>query len=342
MENKKKIIQNLNSIQGSIIAVVYTFEGENAPGFKHYDVWRSNVIADWINAINEIGCKPYIIDVRTFISKAMMDTLPHLDFIINLNAGNINLDNLGLIPSVCSFLNIPCIPCSSGVCSVGEDKFFANTIAKNSLIKVPKSYPDNIEGGIIRHRNYGSSIGIRKTASETTCKENEISQEFIVGTDITIPILFNPLNSKLELLPAIAYMHHKGEDWYLGEKEKISHDYDKVSVRLPIEVSKEILNLAKSFDISTFCRIDTRVKNFKDFEIDTITLDNLYFIEINPTPTIHNTINFANAINELNKSDSHYGAFNLYKKHVKDYTVTGYILTSAIFAIKAKHSQWQD
>ena len=49
-----------------------------------------------------------------------------------------------------------------------------------------------------------------------------------------------------------------------------------------------------------------------------------------------------NAINELNKSDSHYGAFNLYKKHVKDYTVTGYILTSAIFAIKAKHSQWQD
>ena len=119
MENKKKFIQNLNSIQGSIIAVVYTFEGENAPGFKHYDVWRSNVIADWINAINEIGCKPYIIDVRTFISKAMMDTLPHLDFIINLNAGNINLDNLGLIPSVCSFLNIPCIPCSSGVQWVG-------------------------------------------------------------------------------------------------------------------------------------------------------------------------------------------------------------------------------
>ena len=107
-------------------------------------------------------------------------------------------------------------------------------------------------------------------------------------------------------------------------------------------MSKEILNLAKSFDISTFCSIDTRVKNFKDFEIDTITLDNLYFIEINPTPTIHNTINFANAINELNKSDSHYEAFNLYKKHVKDYTVTGYILTSAIFAIKAKHSQWQD
>ena len=51
-------------------------------------------------------------------------------------------------------------------------------------------------------------------------KKNEISQEFIVGTDITIPILFNPLNSKLELLPAIAYMHHKGEDWYLGEKKE--------------------------------------------------------------------------------------------------------------------------
>ena len=101
------------------------------------------------------------------------------------------------------------------------------------------------------------------------------------------------------------------------KKKKISHDYDKVSVRLPIEVSKEILNLAKKFWYKHFLSYRYKSKNFKDFEIDTITLDNLYFIEINPTPTIHNTINFANAINELNKSDSHYGAFNLYKNMLR-------------------------
>lgn len=342
MDKESKFIQNLNGFQGNIIAVVYTFEGENAPGFRHYDIWRSNVIADWINAINEIGCKPYIIDVRTFISKAMMNTLPHVDFVINLNAGNINLDNLGLVPSVCSFLDIPCIPCSSGVCSVGEDKFFANTIAKSSLIKVPESYPDNVEGGIIRNRSYGSSIGIRKTTSNTICKDNEMSQKFIIGTDVTIPILFNPLTENIELLPAIAYKHHGGKDWYLGEKEKLLHNYDKVSVRIPIEVSVEILNLAKSFDINTFCRIDTRVENFNNPATDTISLDNLYFIEINPTPTIHNTINFAKAINELVESDSHYEAFNVYKNHIKNYTVTGYILISAMCAIKAKHSRLQD
>lgn len=46
MGNINNFINNIDSIKGSIIAIVYTFEGETAKGFTHYDVWRSAVICD--------------------------------------------------------------------------------------------------------------------------------------------------------------------------------------------------------------------------------------------------------------------------------------------------------
>ena len=342
MQDITKFIQMINGIQGSIIAVVYTFEGEHALGFKHYDVWRSEVISDWIKAIEELRCKPYIIDVRTFILKAMMETLPHIDFIINLNAGNTNLDNLGLVPAVCSFIDIPCIPCGSSVCSVGEDKNFANMIAKNSLIKVPEPHPYNVEGGIIRPRCYGSSVGIRRTSADAILRKNELSQRFINGTDVTIPILFNPLSMKLEVLPAIAYIHTKDNNWYLGENEKLLHNYNKIAIRIPNDVSSAVLELVSNFDINTFCRVDTRVESFNNPREDTISLDNIYFIEINPTPTIHNNINFANAIYQIDNADTHYDSINIYKTQVKNWSPTGYVLACAICAIKAMRYQSLD
>ena len=62
MGNINNFINNIDSIKGSIIAIVYTFEGETAKGFTHYDVWRSAVICDWVRAVEEIGCKPYLLN----------------------------------------------------------------------------------------------------------------------------------------------------------------------------------------------------------------------------------------------------------------------------------------
>lgn len=337
MEIKNYIKNALNEIKNKVIAIVYTFENENAPGFQHYDFWRSEVLSDWLRAIEELNCKPYILDVRTFIFKVSTSTLPHIDFCINLNAGNMNIDNLCIIPSLCSFLNIPCLPCSAKACAIGEDKYFANLIASTGRINIPKKLQPNMEGGIIRNRNYGSSIGIRKTNHSTKCSPEEICQEFIEGYDATIPILYNPITNKLEVLPPVVYKHPYSQQWFLDEQAKKQHSYEKTIGFLSNDATEEILNLANKFDILTYCRIDTRITGYSFEQKKSISINDIYFIEMNPTPTIHNNINFAFSILNISSDYQHSLCLKIYKELISKSSITGYILFCSILAFKAKH-----
>ena len=342
MDIKEHIEIKMRDIAGSVIAIIYTFEKETAKGFEHYAYWKSEVISAWLNAVEELGCIPYIIDVKTFMLKVAMGTLPHIDYCVNLNAGNVNLDNLCLVPSLASFVGIQCIPCNAITCAVGEDKYFANQIAKNGKIKLPKEHIANIEGGIIRDRSLGSSVGIRKTNSETSCSETELCQEFIIGTDVTIPVLYNFVNERLEVLPPIAYKHKNGNEWFLSENAKLCHSYEKVSCKLSSDAETEILKLAKSFDIKTYCRFDTRVENYVFDNKHEINLKDMNFIEINPTPTVHNKINFAMALVLASNEIHHKQCFNAYKKLNSNSSITGYILLCSILSLKAKRFQLPD
>lgn len=338
MDIKTVLSKYLHEISGSVIALIYTFEGEDAKGFKHYDYWRSAVISDWICAVEQIGCKPYIIDVKTFITKASMGTLPHIDICVNLNAGNSNIDNLCLVPSICSFVDIKCIPCSAKTCAVGEDKIFANYIASTGKLKLPREHSCNEVGGIIKDRSFGSSVNVRKTDMFSKCSKDEFCQEFIQGTDMTIAILFNPVSKQFEVLPPVLYKHAYGETWFLSEKAKLEHCYEKVLCSLNKEAEDAVLQLVDKFDITTYCRIDTRVVNF-DFNLtETIKLQDIYFIEMNPTPTIHNKINFAMSILDANENIPHKQNLEIYKNIVKNPTVTGYILLCSALSLKARHS----
>lgn len=44
-------MRDLHTLQGKTIGVVYTYEGEDAPGFSHYHFWESDIISKWILAI---------------------------------------------------------------------------------------------------------------------------------------------------------------------------------------------------------------------------------------------------------------------------------------------------
>ena len=111
MSNVTKNI--FESITGKTIAIVYIFEGEDAPGFEHYHIWRGDVISEWLKATQDLRGLPFILDVRTFVEKAMNNTLPKIDYVINLNCGSCELSPMGIVPSVCGFLKIPCIPCDT-------------------------------------------------------------------------------------------------------------------------------------------------------------------------------------------------------------------------------------
>ena len=95
----------LNSLKHKVIAIVYTFQNKGWEE-KYYDPWKGDVIADWIRAVYEIKCIPYVIDFESFAQKAFNNSLPQIDYVINLNNGSKRLSSLGLVPSICSYLNI--------------------------------------------------------------------------------------------------------------------------------------------------------------------------------------------------------------------------------------------
>lgn len=337
--NFKTYESSLSKLYGKTIGIVYTFEGESAAGYEHYEIWKSDVISSWMRAVEELQGLPLIIDARTFIQKAMNYTLPHLDYVINLNNGNKNISTLGLIPSVCAFLNIPCIPSNTIATVIGEQKHLSNIIVKELGINVPKSLSMNDTSGITRPIGLGSSLGVDRGITNNTFKQNYIYQEFIEGFDITTPILYNPLSETLEVLPAILYLPDTLDiNWYLGEKEKALHKgYEKKVVTLAEYAKEKYLELAKTFGISCYCRIDARISCTSSIDVqellnNPIALDNIYFLEINPMPTIKEGINFLTAMNGIFKNELIYQCFELYKKQVPNPTHMGFILSCSMYA----------
>lgn len=337
MENYKKKLMNL---KGKTIAIVYIFEGENAKGFGHYHIWKSKIISRWLNAIEDIGCMPFIIDVRTFAYKAMNNTLPHIDFVLNLNCGSKDLCSMSLVPSVCSFLSIPCIPCNASTILMGENKKASNMIANATNLNVPKNIVEPDENAIFRPLNFGSSVGVRKGA-RANIGNNELYQEFIPGYDATFPIMYNPIKSQLDFLPGVLYFPNtKDPNWFFGENEKITeNDYKNLPLYYIDEYAKKmLLNFARAFPIETFCRIDVRIKS-KDKKLSKTICDNyirfedIFFVEINPMPTVKNGNAFDLSFSYINDKNDFSICMNAHKQVFPNTNANSFLLTSSMLSL---------
>ena len=329
----------LLSLKGKTIAVVYIFEGENAKGFEHYHIWKSKVISRWLNAIEEIGCKPYIIDVREFVNKAMNNTLPDIDYVLNLNCGSKELCSMSLVPSSCSFLSVPCIPCNSSTIVLGENKQTSNHIARAMGLNVPKNMEEPSDNAIFRPRNFGSSCGITK-GKRTNIKSTELYQEFINGYDVTFPILYNPLKERLDFLPGVLYMpYSKNPQWYFGEKEKTGNKtFENYPLyKISIAAQEKLLCFAEAFPIETYGRIDVRIKSDeKELTLDIcqqeIQFEDIFFVEINPMPTVKLNNAFFFAFNNIIEQNDFYKCLQLQKDLYKTVDVNSFLLTNSMIA----------
>ena len=227
MTTLNKFKEKFLSLKGKTVAIVYIFENDNASGFNHFFIWRGEVLTRWINAVYEIGCIPLIIDVREFVHKAMNKTLPHIDYVLNLNSGTTELSTMALVPSTCSSINIPCIPCNAVAIVTGEDKRLSNYIANSIGLNVPQELNelDNVDK-IFRPINLGNSVGVSKYRNNDF--KNGIWQEFITGYDITTPIVYNPISNQMDLLPTVMFLpNEQDNNWFYGEKEKLSRKRSK-------------------------------------------------------------------------------------------------------------------
>lgn len=327
----------LDQIAGKTIAVIYIFEGEDAEGFKHYDIWRSNLISCWLNAIQELRCMPYILDVRTFLFKVANNTLPHIDYVINMNAGCEELSTLGLIPSVCGFKNLECIPCNTSTIISGENKNLSNMIAHYCNFKLPKEL-SSTDNGIFRPLNFGSSKGVQLTKDLNKTNSKGIVQEFITGYDVTTPLMYNPLTEEINTLPTVFYRPEVNDiNWYLGNNAKeTSLGFSReILSNVSVQLINKFISLAEKFDIDTYCRIDCRlytdtalnVSNLDEIELN---VDNCYFIEMNPMPTIETGNNFYVSIANVTEHSAFYHTIQYYNEYIEKHSIHGFILSCAI------------
>lgn len=336
MDYKKELLE----LKDKTVAVVYIFENENAKGFTHYHIWKSSVISRWINAIEKIGCIPYIIDVREFVLKAMNNTLPHIDYVLNLNCGSEKLCSMSLIPSTCSFLDIPCIPCNASSIVMGENKKISNLIATAMDLNVPQNIHTPQDEAIYRPINFGSSVGIEKGKREHI-NQNELYQQFIPGYDITFPFMYNPLENKLDFLPGVLYLpYNKDPNWFFGEKEKSGKKtYENYPLYYLSKNAKEKLkSFAEAFPIETYGRIDIRLQNnnklSKSICDKEINADDIYFVEINPMPTVKLNNAFYFSFEHIDERNIFSVCLNIQKQIYQDVDVNTFLLSNSMLALK--------
>ena len=227
-----------------------------------YHFWKSDIISKWLLAIQKLHCRPFILDVRTFVEKAIAGTLPHLDYVLNLNCGGCELSPMALIPSLCGFFKIPCIPCDSVAILSGENKCISNLVAKATGLTIPKSLSSHEKNGIFRPLNLGSSIGVKR-GYLTGIESDGLYQEFIYGYDITTPIVYNPYTKQMDCMPTVLYIPEEDNtDWYLGESYKDTRSGFKRETiySLSKNLQEKYKELVCNLSINTFCRIDARIK----------------------------------------------------------------------------------
>ena len=336
--NIKEYKTALNMIKNKVIAIVYTFQNENWEE-KYYDPWKGDVIADWTRAIYEIECVPNVIDFESFAQKAFNNFLPKIDFVINLNNGSKDLSSLGLVPSICSYLNIPCLPSKAETLLMGENKFVSNCLAEAFGLKIPKYLSDNDPNGIIRPNSSGSSKGIH--LGNVKDSQNDLHQEFIKGFDMTISFMYNPLKSGLSIVSPIMYVPNNNNiNWHLGDKQKESrNEYSKQSAKINNNFAALLEKYAQTyFSINSLCRIDTRVKCDRNEDIfyysnHIIEQDRIYFLEINPLPTIKEGINFANALESVDENSDFKKCRSYFNEVFEDNSITSFILSTLMLSL---------
>lgn len=341
MNVKERYIDKIQSIKGKTVAIVYIFEGEDAPGFRHYHVWKSDVISSWMNAVQSLHCMLLVLDVRTFVEKALSRTLPKIDFVINLNCGSCELSPMSLVPATCAFIGIPCIPCNAVTIVTGENKRLSNLIAKGIGLNVPQELSPSDERGIYRPLNLGSSCGVIRGKVPNYASDG-LYQEFLPGYDITTPIVYNPLKNDFDFFPSIIYLPNSPNlNWYFGAEEKdLGEGYHRgVIPNLSEELRKSYLKLIKAMGINSYCRIDARLR-CEDISVaeslqqQPLSQDNLYFIEINPMPTVKINNSFGFCFSAITQENSFYPCVQIFQENIGDTTIHSFLLSCAMLALK--------
>lgn len=134
------------------------------------------------------------------------------------------------------------------------------------------------------------------------------------------------------------YPDNKDIDWYFNEEVKEKRGgYKKKIIQIDNSIEEKYIELSNKLNINCYCRIDARIKcdsaeEWNEICSKIVPAEKIYFIEINPMPTLKHNINIHNAIDSLQCNQRFYDIFNEYKLFYNTSSQTGFILLCSMLA----------
>ncbi|NBC34409.1 MAG: hypothetical protein GVY13_17160 [Alphaproteobacteria bacterium] len=299
----------LDSLHGKTVAVVYSFSNRVEPKLTWYDRWRSDVVFFFGAGIEKLGASPRYIDVDLYLKEMAHSPETMGDYILNLHSGLLQIASWPIIASGASWARIPVAPCASDVHIVGERKDLANALAATTKLRLPKPWKSDGGGAIYvrKPRDLGMSRGLQllrgKELHDVTFGK-DIVQEFIEGFDATVAIVLQP-NLQYSVIGAQLLIPEETEraSWTFSEEEKLSESTKPTFVRRNVAVDpalrREIYALCEKIGYSSIYRIDFRIDSRNKSIPEQMSLDNSFFLEANPTPTVSRESGFGHMLKHL-------------------------------------------
>lgn len=307
----------LKALNGETALIVYPFV-DSAEFRDWYNPQPASVISDNLRAFELLGMRTLLLDIERFRRARDSADLGHPIFVADLDGGVGPIAMKALVPGVAAWLGLPVVPTRVDVWLTGERKDIANTLARHLGARLPATFDgrlfrDELEPDVIQKpRDLGGSYDVRRLPREQSIQNVIASQDtspvlaqsFIPGFDVTYPVIFSPTSQRLEPICGIVNRPASDRDphwindlpsktgfYRAGNPEPVVRDICGVTE----SVAQFLRALADAMDIKTYCRIDFRVP-FEAGSPASLELDEMYFLEINTSPSVGNGTSMITAV----------------------------------------------
>ncbi len=292
-------------LKGRRIAIVYSHRFGAPPNDGWYHRWQTNVIAMFSQAVEHCGAIPVFFDIDQWLSFCASPT-GHVEFMINLNAGNRALDQWSIAPALGLWRDVPTFPCSAFTVMLGEAKDVAKRLARDCGWHTARTCNEGLgkDSEVIRKpRTYGSSVGLErlKLRDVNNVEDDDyIVEEFVPGYDATIVTFYSVVSGRLECRGAQAMVPETTAptEWVYDAFEKRNPgartQVDTFFCPVDAELARKAVELTRVFGGRFVSRVDVRARS-RPATSAPLAFDDCVFLEINPMPTIGPT----NSVTEL-------------------------------------------
>lgn len=300
---------------GTHICIIYQYIPSEITKENWYHTWGLNVMAYISQGFENLGLNLKFLDLFTFLQNSKSH-LEGMNYSLNLICGNKKVSYWGIVPSISELYNVSPLPNKADVIIAGERKDLANSLASKVGLKCPEWFNsiheilDTSKFYIGKPRDYGSSVGIvhgsidKLKNTDQIINSPYIYQEFIEGVDVTVPLLYNPWDNSYFFGEAMAYIpKNNDQNWIFDSNKKGVHrvggqpnSAKKIFFQIPDELKLKIIEMLNLIGGSSVARVDFRVTTENAEKVAEAPMENYYFIEINPIPTMSDKSNYVDGM----------------------------------------------